>query len=168
MRQVRFAGRGGQGVVTTAELLAVAAFHEGRFAQALPSFGAERTGMPVTASCRIDDHPIRAHDPVARPDVVVVQDRTLLRWAPLAAGLADGGLVLCDGRDVPATELAREHVGRPLPGTALLGALAARTGIVSLDALEAAIAERLPATADGNIAAARAAYAGQVDGARTA
>jgi pyruvate ferredoxin oxidoreductase gamma subunit len=181
MFQVRIHGRGGQGVVTAAEVLSVAAFHEGRHAQAFPSFGSERTGAPVVAFCRIDDVPIRSHEPISTPDAVVVQDPTLLHQVALFNGLAPDGYVLVNtSRSIvdlglgdlaeqraprrvqaaPATELARRHLGRPLPNAALLGALAAQTGVVSLPALERAIAERFPGpVAAGNVAAARAAFA---------
>src|SRR5262245_56386427 len=90
MFQVRVQGRGGQGVVTTAELLSVAAFADGRHAQAFPSFGSERTGAPVVAFCRIDDRPIRVREPIARPDAVIVQDPTLLHQVDVFGGLVDG------------------------------------------------------------------------------
>ena len=92
MFQVRIHGRGGQGAVTAAEMLSVAAFDEGRHAQAFPSFGSERTGRPVVAFCRIDDQPIRSHDPVTAPDAVIVQDPTLLHLVPVFDGLAQTGL----------------------------------------------------------------------------
>ena len=142
MYEIRLHGRGGQGVVTAAELLSVAAFAEGRHAQAFPSFGSERTGAPVVAFCRIDDRPIRLREPVAEPDAVIVQDPTLLhqvdvfaglrpdgsccvntgapgrarRWATVAARAADRA---CSPCRPPA--LARDHLGRPLPNAALLG-----------------------------------------------
>jgi pyruvate ferredoxin oxidoreductase gamma subunit len=162
--QVRFHGRGGQGVVTSAELLAIAAFRDGRDAQAFPFFGSERTGAPVMAFCRIDDREIRTHEPIAEPDALVVQDPTLLGMIDLAAPLVvvnSTREVEAPGRviTVAASDLAREHLGRPQPGTALLGALIAATGATSFAALEAAIRERFPgAIADGNVAAARAAY----------
>jgi pyruvate ferredoxin oxidoreductase gamma subunit len=162
--QVRFHGRGGQGVVTSAELLSVAAFDDGRHAQAFPVFGSERTGAPVMAFCRIDDKPIRTREPVMRPDALVVQDPTLLGGLDLSAPLVvvnTSGTVDAPGRviAVPASAIAREHLGRPMPGAPLLAALVAATGIASLGALETAIRERFPAAvADGNVAAARAAY----------
>jgi pyruvate ferredoxin oxidoreductase gamma subunit len=175
MLQVRFHGRGGQGVVTTAELLSVAAFLEGRHAQAFPVFGSERTGAPVAAFCRIGDAPIRAHDPVLAPDVVVIQDPTLLHQVAVFAGAREGATVLLNTgrtlrelgledeldhleiRTVPATEIAREHLGRPLPGTALLGALCAVPGAPGPAAVTAAIRERFTgASAEGNVAAALA------------
>lgn len=159
---VRIHGRGGQGVVTAAELLSLAAFDEGLHAQALPSFGSERTGAPVVAFCRIDDRPIRAHDPVDGPHVVVVQDPTLLLGDDVLRGLAEDGLVVVNSSrtvaeleaaglglgarqralPVPATDLAREHLGRAMPNTALLGAVAAATGIVTLASVRRAIVDR--------------------------
>jgi pyruvate ferredoxin oxidoreductase gamma subunit len=180
MKQVRIHGRGGQGVVTGAEMLSVAAFVEGRHAQAFPSFGSERTGAPVVAFCRIGDVPIRTHEPVTRPDVVIIQDVTLLHQVDAFEGLRSDGYVLLNtagtlaelGIDdlvrrlppahvvtLPATELAMSHIGRPVPNSALLGGFAALTRLVSLDSVAAAIrtrfAERL---AEANIAAARDAY----------
>ena len=149
MFQVRIHGRGGQGVVTAAELLSVAAFREGRHAQAFPTFGSERTGAPVVAFCRFDDRPIRVREPITEPDALIVQDPTLLHQVDLFAGLgADGYLLLNTSRSLdelglgefverfrpervltlPATELAREHLGRPLPNAALLGGFAASRG----------------------------------------
>jgi pyruvate ferredoxin oxidoreductase gamma subunit len=179
--QVRIHGRGGQGVVTAAELLSVAAFLEGREAQAFPTFGSERTGAPVVAFCRIDDVPIRVREPITEPDAVIVQDPTLLHQVDLFAGLGDEGYLLVNtarpldelgigeyvqrfaaGRcvTVPATEIAREHLGRPLPNAALLGAFAALAGEVSLASVAAAIRERFPGeTGDRNVAAAEAAAA---------
>ena len=174
MLEMRVHGRGGQGVVTTAELLALAAFGEGRHAQAFPSFGSERTGAPVAAFCRIADRPIRTHEPISHPDLLLVQDPTLLHGTGVLAGIADDGLVLVNSsRDaatlglgahravtVPASNLGRRHLGRPLPGAALLGACTAVTGVVSLRAVAEALRERFHgALAEGNVAAAHAGYA---------
>ena len=178
--QVRFHGRGGQGVVTAAEMLSVAAFLEGRFAQAFPSFGSERAGAPVVAFCRISDAEIRTHSPIAAPDAVVIQDATLLHQVDLFGGLGAEGYLLINTthsfdelglgelvgglrRDrlaiVPATQLALEHLGRPVPNAVLLGGLAALSGAVSLDAVVGAINERFSGPlASGNAAAAAAAY----------
>lgn len=180
MFAVRFHGRGGQGVVTAAELLSVAAFDEGRHAQAFPTFGSERTGAPVMAFCRIDDRAIRAHDPITRPDALVVQDPTLLHLATVLEGLTKDTFMLVNtsrtsdelglellvpGHDparavtVPATELARKHLGRPMPNAALLGAFAALTAVVSLDSVTTAIRARFPgALGEANAAAAVEAY----------
>src|SRR3954451_20883066 len=94
MLQIRIHGRGGQGVVTAAEMVSIAAFEQGRDAQAFPSFGSERTGAPVVAFCRIDDHEIRSREPVLAPDAVMVQDPTLLHQVDLFAGLHPDGYVL--------------------------------------------------------------------------
>jgi pyruvate ferredoxin oxidoreductase gamma subunit len=179
MFQVRFHGRGGQGVVTSAELLSVAAFLDGRHAQAFPSFGSERTGAPVVAFFRVDDRPIRSHEPIARPDAVVIQDPTLLHQVDVFGGLRPGGFVILNTarsldelglaelrdrfpaghvRTIAASELAREHLGRPMPGAPLLGALAAVTGVTTGGSLAAAIRERFPgALGEANAAAADAA-----------
>jgi pyruvate ferredoxin oxidoreductase gamma subunit len=181
MFQVRFHGRGGHDVATAAELLASAAFREGRHAQAFPSFGSERMGAPVMSFCRIDDKPIRTHEPVSEPDALIIQDPTLLRQADLFAGLSRHGYMLINSahgfdelgleefvkdfhRDrllvVPASSLALTHLGRPLPGPALLGGFAALTWAVSLDSVLAAINDRFPGpVAAGNAQAARAAFA---------
>src|SRR3954468_8893364 len=94
MFQVRIHGRGGQGVVTSAEMLSLAAFKEGRHAQAFPSFGSERTGAPVVSFCRIADHPIRTHEPVMAPDALLIQDPTLLHQVDLFSGLGHEAYVL--------------------------------------------------------------------------
>lgn len=192
MLQVRIHGRGGQGVVTAAELLALAAFDEGRYAQAFPSFGSERMGAPVVSFCRIDEREIRVREPVMEPDVLIVIDPTLLHQVDLFSGLTADGFVLINTAKsfdelglgelavrfqherlltVPAGELAREHAGRPAAANAaLLGGFAALTAAadsralrwppVSLDAVVRAIRERFRGeVAEGNAAAARAAYA---------
>lgn len=180
MFAVRIHGRGGQGAVTAAELLSVAAFDEGRHAQAFPTFGSERTGAPVVSFCRIDDRPIRLREPITDPDAVVVQDPTLLHQVNLFAGLEAGGFLLLNTSrsveslgledlvrrlgpehlvTVPATEIAREHLGRPLPNAALLGAFAALTGEVSLAAVCAAFRGRFPGeVGEGNARAAEVAH----------
>lgn len=180
MLEVRFHGRGGQGVVTAAELLSVAAFLDGHEAQAFPSFGSERMGAPVAAFCRISDTPIRLREPVTEPDVLVIGDATLLHHVDVFAGLRPDGYVLVNSSrsleelgladleqrhdptrlaTVPATDLARQHLGRPMPNVCLLGALAALTRCVSLLALEAATAARFDErVAAANSAAARAAF----------
>jgi pyruvate ferredoxin oxidoreductase gamma subunit len=177
MFEVRVHGRGGQGVVTAAELLSVAAFAEGRYAQAFPSFGSERTGAPVAAYCRIDRAPIRLREPVLSPDAVIVQDSTLLHAVDVFDGLAADGHALINTRLdwaqldiprrvprdrvllVPATQLALAHIGRPVPNAALLGGFAAMTGLVSLAAVTTAIRQRFRGgLAEGNAAAASAAY----------
>jgi pyruvate ferredoxin oxidoreductase gamma subunit len=168
MFQVRIHGRGGQGVVTAAELLSVAAFLEGRHAQAFPSFGSERTGAPVMAFCRIDDRTIRVREPILAPDALIVQDPTLLHQVDVFAGLEPHGFVILNSSravadpriiTVPASELARAHLGRPLPNAALLGAFAALCDLVTLESVTAAIRERFPGpVGNANAAAAAAAH----------
>src|SRR3954453_458886 len=110
MYQVRFHGRGGQGVVTAAELLSVAAFLEGRHAQAFPSFGSERTGAPVVSFCRIDTRPIRSHEPIEPPDGRLLQAPTLLHQIDVFAGLSPDGYVLINtSRSLEALGLLDLH-----------------------------------------------------------
>ena len=176
MVDVRIHGRGGQGVVTTAEVLALACFTEGRHAQALPSFGSERTGAPVAAFVRISDRPIRSHDPVEAPDVVIVQDPTLLSLPSVVAGLRPGGRLLVNTHrplptavktattgisvtTVPASAIATRCVGRDVPGPAMLGALAAVTDVVLVDSVIAAVQDRLAGRSTaGNVAAVTEAF----------
>jgi pyruvate ferredoxin oxidoreductase gamma subunit len=173
MFSVRLHGRGGQGIVTTAELLAVAVFDEDAYAQAFPTFGSERTGAPVAAYCRIDERPIRSHEPITSPDALIVADLSLFAQVDVLAGLRSDGYLVINASDapaalsgaptkvclVPATEIARRHIGRPVPGAPLLGAFAAVTGRVGLAALVRAIEERFPSkVAEANAAAAREAY----------
>jgi pyruvate ferredoxin oxidoreductase gamma subunit len=162
---VRVHGRGGQGVVTAAELLSVAAFDEGAHAQAFPSFGSERTGAPVVAFCRIDSHPIRLREPIMSPDAVIIADATLLHQVDVFAGISAEGYVLVNSSrtfdelglsdlantlrrerllTVPATDIAMRHVGRPFPNAVLLGGFAAMSGLLSLDAVMTAIKDHFP------------------------
>jgi pyruvate ferredoxin oxidoreductase gamma subunit len=180
MFQVRIHGRGGQGVVTAAEMLSIAGFLEGKHTQAFPSFGSERMGAPVMAFCRINDREIRLREPVIAPDALIIQDTTLLHQVNLFQGIAQRGFVLINsGRNtsdlgldefftahpeirvltVPASQLALEHVGRPLPNAALLGGFAALTGLITVDSVAAAIEGKFRGrVAAGNVAAARAAF----------
>lgn len=180
MFQVRIHGRGGQGVVTATEMLSVAAFDEGRHAQAFPSFGSERTGAPVVAFCRIDDKEIRLREPIMEPDALIIQDPTLLHQVDCFAGLRPDGYILINTSKsfaalgladlvknhrperlctVAATELALKHIGRPVPNVPLLGGFAAVSGIIRLESVIKAIEEKFSGkVAAGNIAAAREAY----------
>ena len=180
MLQIRIHGRGGQGVVTAAEMLSIAAFEQGRHAQAFPSFGSERTGAPVVAFCRIDEREIRLREPIIAPDVLIVQDPTLLHQVDVFQGLQPAGYVLINSKrsfhdlglaeiqqrhqadrlvTVPATEIALEHLGRPLPNAVLLGGFAALSGLVTLDAVAHSIRQTFSGkVAEANIAAAREAY----------
>ena len=180
MFQLRIHGRGGQGVVTGAEMMSIAAFLGGRHAQAFPSFGSERTGAPVVAFCRMDDKEIRLREPIMQPDAIIIQDPTLLHQVDVFGGLKKDGYILinttrsfgemCLGDfvkgfrperllTVPATELAKKHVGRPVPNMPLLGAFAALSGLISLTAVQSAIDQKFSgAVAKGNQAAAKEAY----------
>ena len=177
---VRVHGRGGQGVVTTAELLAAAAFGEGRHAQAFPSFGSERTGAPVVSFCRISDFPIRVHEPIAAPDGLLIIDPTLVHQVEVFGGLHDDACVLINSsrtlhdlhledllarcrpghvQTVAGTELARKELGRPMPNAALLGGFAALTRIVSIDSVLTAIRTRFGGdVGEGNARAAAQAF----------
>lgn len=180
MFQIRIHGRGGQGVVTAAEMLSIAAFLEGRHAQAFPSFGSERMGAPVVSYCRIDDREIRAREPISKPDAVIIQDPTLLQSVDVFQGLNPDGFILINSRrsfedlgiaefvgrfpphhvcDVGATELAVKHVGKPVPNAALLGGFAAISWQIHMSSVEQAIGEKFPgAVGAANVAAAREAF----------
>ena len=158
----------------------MAAFGEGRFAQAFPSFGSERMGAPVMAFCRLDNKEIRLREPVMQPDALIIQDPTLLHQVDLFSGLSRGGFILINStrsfdelgigdfvdkfpaghvRTVAATELARKHVGRPLPNAALLGGFAAITGQLQFESVAKAIREKFPGkVGEANVIAARVAY----------
>ena len=178
MLQVRIHGRGGQGVVTAAELLAQAGFDEKKHAQAFPSFGSERTGAPVVAFCRISKVPIRSREPIANPDALIIQDATLLKQIDVFGGLVPNGFVIINSKSpreelgisdqiaensrliiVPATEIAMEHLGRPVPNAVLLGAFSAFTNEISLKSVVDAINEKFkPKIAEANAKAAQVAF----------
>jgi pyruvate ferredoxin oxidoreductase gamma subunit/2-oxoisovalerate ferredoxin oxidoreductase gamma subunit len=183
MVSIRFHGRGGQGAVIASKLLAHALFHEGWNVQAFPSFGAERSGAPVAAFLRADHQPVTLHCQIYAPDGVVVLDPLLTRAIDVTAGLvADGWLLLNSPQQaadlqVPpgvrvatcdATAIAIAHgLGtrtRPIVNTAIVGALAAFTRLVSLESVLAAIPELVPANVEGNHAAARAAFEAVLEG----
>lgn len=167
-------------MVTAAEMLSVAGFIEGRWAQAFPSFGSERMGAPVVSFCRLHESEIRAREPITTPDALIIQDPTLLHQVRVFDGLAADGFVLINSSRpidalgigevaarlprghiavIAATELAVRHVGRPVPNAVLLGAFCAMTGIMKLGSVEAAIRQKFrPALAEKNIAAAREAF----------
>jgi pyruvate ferredoxin oxidoreductase gamma subunit len=181
MFQIRIHGRGGQGVVTAAEVLSIAGFAEGKHAQAFPSFGSERMGAPVTAFCRLDDKEIRLREPIMTPDALIIQDTTLLHQQDLFSGMDTryGYLIINTNRrynelgideyvnnflphhvcTVAASQLAMKHIGRPVPNMALLGAFSAISRRVELKSLQTAIKERFPgAMGERNAEAAAAAY----------
>jgi pyruvate ferredoxin oxidoreductase gamma subunit len=159
METIRIHGRGGQGVVTAAELIAIAAFYDGKYSQAFPSFGVERSGAPIQSFARIDDQPIITREQIYRPDILIIQDSTLIdsaaldifqgatrqtkiiinaaanRWPSLSAKFPN--LYFS-----PATEIAVKILGRNLVNTVILGALVKYTGLISLESLQRAIGEK--------------------------
>jgi pyruvate ferredoxin oxidoreductase gamma subunit len=175
MKEIRIHARAGQGAITTAMLLASAAFEEGKEALAFPTFGAERMGAPMNAFVRLAQEPIRARSQVKQPDYVLVLDPTLLRGFDVFAGLKEGGLAVINSSltiqelgvktkakvfTVPAGKIAEEVLGRAdRANTALLAAFSAATGEVSLEALNRAVKSRFPgAVAEKNARAMGLAY----------
>ena len=171
MVEIRFHGRGGQGAVTAARLLAEAAFLEGKHCQAFPSFGAERRGAPVVAFARIDDRPIRTRTQIYEPDYVIVFDPTLLKTINVTRGLKRRGVITINTKEAPkevhvgkvaivdATEIAIKNLGVPITGTAMLGAFVKATKLVSLDSIIRVIEEHFKGKlAERNVATAKAAY----------
>ncbi|NYT06443.1 MAG: pyruvate ferredoxin oxidoreductase subunit gamma [Methanomicrobiales archaeon] len=173
MRELRIHGRGGQGSVTAAELIAVAAFESGVYSQAFPAFGVERRGAPVQAFVRFSDEKIRLRSQVYEPDYIIVQDSTLIKDVPVFSGLKPDGIAIINTEkagkyNVPAgvrlitldaTKIALEELGLPIANTTLMGAFTAASGEIALSALESALRERFPGPlAEKNITAARRAY----------
>jgi len=174
--EIRWHGRGGQGAVTSAELVAQAAINEGRYAQAFPAFGAERRGAPVVAFVRIHtDEPIRVRAEVAEPDVVVVLDPGLLRIVDVTSGLKANGMVVINTKKQPeqirqefslnwslatvdATKIARELLGVPIVNTSMIGALLRATGVVKLESLFQPLKQRFGRLAERNINAMKRAH----------
>lgn len=159
--------------MTAAELIATAAFTAGVFSQAFPAFGVERRGAPVQAFVRFSDEKIRLRSQVYEPDYVIVQDSTLIRDVNVFSGMKEGGIVLINTEkkgeyNVPAgvkviafdaTKIAIEEIGLPITNTTLMGAFAAASGEITLEALKGAIEERFPGKlAATNFAAAKRAY----------
>ena len=179
MREIRFHGRGGQGAVVASKILAVAMFAEGQYVQTFPAFGVERRGAPVMAFVRVDDEHIDLRSEVYHPDNVVVLDPSLIEAVDVTAGLKAGGSILINSNRGPASftqfggfEVAtidaskiavRRGLGtrqHPIVNTAILGAFAKQTGLVSLDAIVTAICDEAPVNPDDNAHAARDAYEG--------
>ena len=180
MFQVRIHGRGGQGVVSAAEMLSHAAFEEGKHAQAVPSFGSERMGAPVVAYVRIDDKEIELREPVLDPNLLIIQDPTLFHAIDVFAGLRSDGLVLINSTKtlaelgieevakqlpegnvitVGATELALKYLKRATPNTVLLGALTAINDSVKIESVCQAILGKFPGkVGEMNVVAAKAAH----------
>jgi pyruvate ferredoxin oxidoreductase gamma subunit len=155
--EVRIHGRGGQGNVVAAYLLATAAIDEGHFGQAFPAFGAERRGAPVVAFVRIAGQTLRRRNQVLQPDFLIIQDHALLKVPGVLDGLRPGGGILvntvlpapelcgeldCSVVTLPATQLAKIHLGRPVPNTALLAAFLALTQMLPMTALTGALEQK--------------------------
>ncbi|HIC92340.1 MAG TPA: pyruvate ferredoxin oxidoreductase subunit gamma [Syntrophaceae bacterium] len=175
MIEIRIHGRGGQGAVTSAEIVATAAIEEGKYAQGFPSFGPERRGAPVTAFVRVDDKPIRLREKVYHPDIVVVLDPTLLEVVDVAEGLKDNGMVVINSTQsedeiksqykirsrmalVDATKIALDNLGLPITNTTMLGALIKATSVVNIDSINRAIDRRFGPIAPKNKMALEQAY----------
>lgn len=156
MIEVRIHGRGGQGAVTTGQLMAIAAFHDGKQSQSFPMFGVERSGAPVQAFCRIDDAPVNLRSQVYEPDVVLVLDTSLLESVDVTKGLKKGGKIIINTNKkveelgikgdfeihtVDATSIAMEVFGKAIVNTLVLGAFSKVTGIISKEAIEKALEE---------------------------
>jgi pyruvate ferredoxin oxidoreductase gamma subunit len=175
MVEIRFHGRGGQGAVTSVELLALAAINQGKFAQGFPSFGPERRGAPVLAFCRVDDRHIRLRCKIVTPDVVVILDPSLIRIQKPAADLKENGVIILNTNKSPeevrreygfkqtlalvdANKVAKEVLGVPIVNTTMLGALLKATGVVSVEALDHPLKERFGPLAVKNFNALKVAF----------
>ena len=175
MIEVRIHGRGGQGAVTSAELIALAAIEEGKYAQGFPSFGPERRGAPVVAFARVNNKNIRLRSRIYEPDVAVVLDPSLLKIVDPSQGLKPGGLLILNTNKsidqirtqfgyqvklaaVDADLIAHEELGLPIVNTTMLGALVRGTGVVELDSLVSPLKARFGRGAERNLKALRRAY----------
>ncbi|MCX8182002.1 MAG: 2-oxoacid:acceptor oxidoreductase family protein [Candidatus Methanomethyliaceae archaeon] len=176
MLEIRWHGRGGQGSVTAAEILATAAINEGKYSQAFAAFGPERRGAPVLAFTRIDDNEILLRTQIYEPDIVVVLDHHLSEGDDVGEGLKNGGIIVLNSTYPPekyakkfpnarrvatvdATGIAIKELGTPVTNTAILGALVKATGIVKLESVEEVIRERIKTHSEKNVAAVRSAFA---------
>ncbi len=176
LTEIRWHGRGGQGSVTSAELVAKAAIGEGKYAQSFPAFGAERRGAPVVAFVRINgDKPIRVRAEVTDPDIVIVLDPSLLRVVDITAGIKASGMLVVNSKKQPeqiekelgynhslatvdATAIARELLGVNIVNTSMIGALLKATGVVELESLFEPLRQRFGRLAERNIDAMKRAY----------
>jgi pyruvate ferredoxin oxidoreductase gamma subunit len=174
--EVRWHGRGGQGAVTSAELVAQAAIGEGKYAQAFPAFGAERRGAPVLAFVRISSsEPIRVRAEITEPDVVVVLDPALLRTVDVTSGLKANGVLVVNTKKPPeqiteefsitwslatvdAIKIAQELLGVPIVNTSMIGALLKATSVVKLESLFEPLRQRFGRLAERNIEAMKRAH----------
>jgi len=174
MKEIRIHGRGGQGSVTAAEMISIAAFEDGKFSQAFPAFGVERRGAPVQAFTRISDSPIRLRSQIYTPDYVIVQDATLLETVDVASGIKDDGVIIVNTTEKPenlkldtkarvmtvdATKVAMDIIGFPIVNTVLLGAFAGATGEINVESIKKAVKGRFSGkVAEKNAQAIQKAY----------
>ncbi|MDD3246721.1 MAG: pyruvate ferredoxin oxidoreductase subunit gamma [Methanosarcina sp.] len=174
MKEIRIHGRGGQGSVTAAEMISIAAFEDGKFSQAFPAFGVERRGAPVQAFTRISDSPIRLRSQIYTPDYVIVQDATLLETVDVASGIKDDGVIIVNTTEKPenlkldtkarvmtvdATKVAMDIIGFPIVNTILLGAFAGATGEINVESIKKAVKGRFSGkVAEKNAQAIQKAY----------
>ncbi len=157
MIEIRIHGRGGQGSVTAAKLIAVAAFYDGKFSQGFPNFGVERRGAPVTAFTRIDNKFIRLRSQIYNPDYIIIQDSSLIDGVDVFEGAKAGTIVLINTeksasdfrtpkgveiKTIPALKIALEVIGKPIINTILLGAFAGLANTVKIESVEQAICEQ--------------------------
>ncbi len=155
MKEIRLHGRAGQGMVTGAELIALAANYEGKHSQAFPFFGSEKRGPPVEAYCRIDEKPITIHEEIAEPDFVIVGDPSIMDSVDVCAGLKPSGIVIVNSPKAPkelklaakrvftvdASDVALKHFQRLILNTVMLGAFCKVTDVVKLESIKKAIRE---------------------------
>ena len=177
MIEIRYHGRGGQGVVIASEVLADTAFREGKQVQSFPAFGVERRGAPVMAFTRIDDRPIRVRCQIYEPDHIVILDPTLLDVLDVTAGLKEGGWIVLNSADPPesfglhdrfrvgtvdASHIALKYRlgprNAPIVNTSILGAFSRITGLVGLETLCEAVHDAVPIRQDENVQAVREAF----------
>jgi pyruvate ferredoxin oxidoreductase gamma subunit len=181
MIEIRWHGRGGQGVVTASKLLASSALAEGKYIQAFPEFGPERMGAPIRSFTRISDESITIHSQVTSPDIVMVLDPTLIGEIDFTEGLKEDGILIVNTTKSPkelkeklnlkqkkvysldATKIAQESIGRPIPNVPMLGALVKATGLLKLEQITKGIRESFSKkfkdeVIEGNIKALEKAY----------
>jgi 2-oxoacid:acceptor oxidoreductase gamma subunit (pyruvate/2-ketoisovalerate family) len=162
MQEIRIHGRGGQGAVTSAELIAIAAINKGNSAQAFPSFGPERRGAPVVAFCRVDDKRIHIRAKVNNPDIVIVLDPGLVKLLDPSEGMKEGGMLIINTKKgtesagkarnssiriatVDANKIAHEELGRDIVNTTMIGAFIKATGLISIEDIQGPLMERFGA-----------------------
>ena len=175
MIEIRWHGRGGQGAVTSVEMLALAAIEEGKYAQGFPAFGPERRGAPVMAFNRVSDQPIKIRSGIYRPDVVVVLDPSLVSLVPVTDGLKPDGILIVNTSKtasdirkvlnykgklftVDATHIAKEELGVPISNTTMLGAVLKATGVLKMDAMKSPLEHRFGRVAGKNMMAMKRAF----------